>query len=110
MNQSVGAWDHLENLAWRDVLIIAAALILARLLVVATQWTLRRMAANSEPRRRLAILRIVPIARLLIRAAAVVVIVPFLVTPTVSNLLAVSAGTPYRRLIHADERWPAPLD
>jgi small conductance mechanosensitive channel len=92
MNQSPGAWDHLENLAWRDVLIIAAVLIVTRLLVVSVQWTLRRMAEDSQSRRRLVLLRMVPIARLLIRVAAVIVIVPFLVTPTISNLLAVSAG------------------
>src|SRR5260370_2553395 len=92
MNQHLSAWAHLERLAWRDVLIIAAVLILARLLIVLMRWTLRRAAENAEPHRRLAILRISPILRLLIRGAAIVVIVPLLVEPTVPNILALSAG------------------
>jgi len=79
MNQNLSAWGHLEKLAWRDVLIIAAVLILARLLILVVRWTLRRAAENAEPHRRLAILRISPILRLLIRGAAIVVIVPLLV-------------------------------
>ncbi len=92
MNDRLSAWEHLEKLAWRDVLIIAAVLILARLLILAMRWTLRRVAENAQPRRRLTILRISPILRLLIRAAAIVVIVPLLVEPTVPNILALSAG------------------
>ncbi len=92
MNQSLNAWGYLEKLAWHDVLIIAVVLILARLLILATRWTLTRMAENAQPHRRLTILRISPILRLLIRAAAIVVIVPLLVEPTVPNILALSAG------------------
>src|SRR5258708_39496827 len=91
MNQNLSAWGHLEKLAWRDVLIIAAVLILARLLILVVRWTLRRAAENAEPHRRLAILRISPILRLLIRGAAIVVIVPLLVEPTVPNGLALGA-------------------
>ena len=92
MNYSLSAWGHLEKLIWRDVLILAAVLFLARLLILAMQWTLRRAAETARPHRRLTILRIVPIARLLIRATAIVTIVPILVEPTVPNLLALSAG------------------
>ena len=79
MNHNLSAWGHLEKLAWRDVLIVVSVLFLARLLVLAMQWKLRRSAENAQPHRRLTILRIVPIARLLIRTAAIVVIVPLLV-------------------------------
>lgn len=82
----------MEKLAWRDVLIIAAVVILARLLIIAMRWILRRLAENGLRHRRLTILRISPILRLLISAAAVIVIVPFLVEPTVPNILALSAG------------------
>ncbi len=92
MNDSLSAWGHLEKLAWRDVLIIAAVLILARLLILAMRWTVRRMAANAQPHRRLIILRISPILRLLIRTAAVLVIVPMIVEPTVPNVLTLSVG------------------
>lgn len=92
MNYSLSAWRHLEKLIWLDVLIIAAILSLAQLLILAMQWKLRQAAETVRPHRRLTILRIVPIARLLIRAAAVVAIVPILVEPTVPNILALSAG------------------
>ena len=92
MNYSLSVWGPLEKLIWRDVLIIAAVLFLARLLILTMQWKLRQAAETARPHRRLIILRIVPIARLLIRAAAIVAIVPILVEPTVPNILALSAG------------------
>jgi small conductance mechanosensitive channel len=92
MNHSLSAWGHLEKLVWRDVLIIATVLFLARLLILAMQWALRHAAEKAQPHRRLTILRIVPMARLLIRAAAILVIVPLLVEPTLRNILALSAG------------------
>src|SRR5260370_40863155 len=92
MIQSLSAWGHLDNLVWLDVLIIATVLILSRLLILGMRSKLRRLAENAQPHRRLTILRISPILRLVIRAAAIVVIVPFLVEPTVPNILALSAG------------------
>ena len=92
MNYNLSGWGPLEKLIWRDVLIIAAVLLLARLLILAMQWTLRQAAETARPHRRLTILRIVPFARLLIRAAAILAIVPILVEPTVPNILALSAG------------------
>jgi len=92
MNQSLSAWGHLEKLVWRDVLIVVATLLLARLLILAMQRVLRRSAERARPHRRLSTLRMVPIARLLIRAAAIVAIVPILVEPTLPNILALSAG------------------
>ncbi len=92
MNYSLSAWGQLEKLVWSDVLIVAAVLFLARLLVLALQWQLRRAAEKARPHRRLTILRIVPIARLLIRAGAILAIVPLLVEPTLSNILTLSAG------------------
>src|SRR5258708_32837437 len=92
MNHSLSAWEHLEKLVWRDVLIVGAILLLTRLLVLAMQGQLRHAAEKARPHRRLTILRIVPIARLLIRAAAILIIVPLLVEPTLRNILALSAG------------------
>jgi small-conductance mechanosensitive channel len=92
MNHSLTAWEHLEKLVWRDVLVVVAVLLLTRLLILAMQWNLRRAAEKARPLRRLTILRIVPIARLLIRAAAILLIVPLLVEPTLRNIFALSAG------------------
>src|SRR5258708_20143326 len=92
MNHSLSAWEHLEKLVCHDVSILVAILLLTRLLVLAMQRQLRHAAEKARPHRRLTILRIVPIARLLIRAAAILIMVPLLVEPTLRNILALSAG------------------
>src|SRR5271165_6020731 len=92
MNHSLGAWEHLEKLAWRDLLIIAGVFILARLVILTMRRILLRVAENAAPRRRLTILRISPILDLMIRAAAIVLIVPILVEPTVPNVLTLAGG------------------
>lgn len=92
MNPGLSAWEHLEKLAWRDVLVVMAVLLMTRLLVLAMQWQLRRAAEKVRPHWRLIILRAVPIARLFIRAAAILIIVPLLVEPTLRNIFALSAG------------------
>jgi len=92
MDHRFTAWEQLEKLVWRDVLIIAAILLLARLLILAMQWQLRHLAEKAQPRRRLTILRMVPIVRLLIRSAAILLIVPVLIEPSIHNILALSAG------------------
>jgi small-conductance mechanosensitive channel len=92
MIQNIVAWEHLENLSWRDVLIVLAVVVLARLLILGVQWQLRRMAENASPAQRLTILRIVPLVRLLVRVLAVLVIVPLLVEPTFRNVLVLGAS------------------
>ncbi len=44
MDQNLIGWEYLEKLVWRDVLIVAAVLILTRLLILGMQWQLRRLA------------------------------------------------------------------
>jgi small-conductance mechanosensitive channel len=92
MSQDIVAWEHLENLVWRDVFIVLVILVLARLLIVGVQWQLRRLAESASPSQRLTILRAVPLARLLIRSAAVLVIVPLLIEPTFRNILVLGAS------------------
>ncbi len=48
MNYSLSVWGPLEKLIWRDVLIIAAVLFLARLVILAMQWKLRRAAETAR--------------------------------------------------------------
>jgi len=92
MNVSLNIWEHFETLVWRDVLLVAAVMLLARVLILGMQSLLRHAAEQARPHRRLTILRLVPMARLLIRAAAIVVIVPLLLEPNVPNILALTAG------------------
>lgn len=92
MNESLSAWQHLEKLVWKDVLLVIAILVVTRWVVLFVQWALRRAAERVPPRHRLTLLRIVPIARLLIRLAAIVLIVPILVEPTFRNVITLVAG------------------
>src|SRR5258708_27056302 len=92
MNGSLTAWEHLEKLLWKDVLIVIAILFVARLLVLLVQRILRDAAQRVSPHRRLAVLRIVPIARLAVRFAVVALIVPILVEPTFRNIITLAAG------------------
>ncbi len=92
MNERLSAWEHLEKLVWKDVLLVIAILVATRLLALLVQWALRRAAQRVSPHHRLTLLRIVPIARLLIRLAAIVLIVPILVEPTFRNVITLAAG------------------
>ena len=92
MNENVSAWGLLRKLAWQDVCLSLAILLLTALLLFIIKVTLRRLAEKVSPHRRLAILRVVPIVRLLIKIAAVAVIVPILVEPSVRNVVTLIAG------------------
>ena len=92
MGKSLSAWEHLEQLVWKDVLLVIAILFATHLLVLFVQWVLRRAAERVSPHRRLTLLRIVPIARLLIRLVAIGLIVPILVEPTFRNVVTLIAA------------------
>src|SRR5258708_2113747 len=92
MTEHLSAWEHLEKLLWKDVLIVFALLVAAKLLILLVQWVLRNAAEKASPHRRLTILRFVPIARLVVRIAAVALIVPVLVEPTVRNVVTLMAS------------------
>lgn len=92
MNDSLNVWGLLRKLTWEDVLFVLAVLLLARLLEFSVKWVLRHTAEKVPPRLRLTILRMAPIARLLIGFGAVVVIVPILIEPTFQNIVALVAS------------------
>ena len=92
MNSNLSAWQQVEQLVWTDVLLVIAALLGSQLAVLFVRGVLRNAAQRVSPNRRLTILRIVPLARLLIRIAAIVVIIPILVEPTFRNVIALTAG------------------
>jgi len=54
--------------------------------------SLRRVAESAPSHRRLLILRIAPIARLLIWIAGIIIIVPLLVEPTFEDIVALVAA------------------
>ena len=92
MNQTFNAWSVLRNLFWQDAILVAAVLVLARLMAFVTRRLLLRVAETVPPRLRLSVLRTIPIIRLLVGIGAVMVIVPILVEPTFRNIVTLVAS------------------
>ena len=92
MSHSLEASSILRKLSWRDALLVLGVLVLSRLATFVLHWLIYRLAEKSPPRLRLSILRILPVAHLLIGVAAVGVIVPILVEPTFRNVATLVAG------------------
>lgn len=92
MNDHPDALGLLRKLTWQDALLVLAVLVLSQVLVSLLQWMLRHMAEKALPHLRLRVLRVVPIARLLIRIGAVVLVVSILVEPTFRNVAGLLAS------------------
>jgi len=92
MSKSLAAWSFLKKMSWQDALLVLGVLVLARIATFILHWLTYRLAEKAPPRLRLSILRILPVAHLLIGIAAVVVIVPILVEPTFRNVATLLAG------------------
>jgi small-conductance mechanosensitive channel len=81
----------LRELSWGHILVIAAVLLFCRLLVLAVRRVVRHIAESAPSHRRLLILRVAPVARLLIWIAGIVIIVPILVEPSFEDIVALLA-------------------
>jgi small conductance mechanosensitive channel len=92
MNDHPEAWGLLRKLTWDDALLAVAVLVAAQVLVSVIQWVLRHLAEKASPHLRLGILRTVPIARLLVRIGAIVLVVSILVEPTFRNVAGLLAS------------------
>ncbi len=92
MQTDLATWARLERLTWQHVALALTVLIAANLVSVLLRGLLRRIAERASAQRRLSILRTLPTVRLLIGAAALIVVVPIFVEPTFRNALAVLAS------------------
>ena len=92
MNEITGNLKILRNLDSFDFALVAGVLILAWLLALAVRWVLRYSAEGAAARLRLPILRLIPIVRLCIAIAALVIVVPILVEPSLQNVVAIVAS------------------
>ena len=81
----------LRELTWSHVLVVLLVLITSGLLVLTMRWIVRRVAESAPSHRPLMILRIAPVARLLIWITGLAIIVPLLVEPTFENVVALAA-------------------
>ena len=91
MNEAGQHLGFLRDLTWSNILVVLAVLISCRLLVMAVRWIVRRAAESAPSHRRLLILRMAPIARLLIWIAGIAIIVPLLIEPTFEKIVALVA-------------------
>src|SRR5712691_6266155 len=82
----------LRELTWSHAFVVAAVLIGCWLLILTVRAIVRRVAEGAPSHRRLLILRIAPIARLLIWIAGIVIIVPLLVEPKFEDIVALVAA------------------
>ena len=92
MNQRIDAWSLLEKLFWQDLLLVLGVIVLAKLISFVIRRMILRFAEKGSPRRRLLILRFIPLARLLIGLGAAAVIVPIVAEPTIRNVVTLFAG------------------
>jgi len=92
MSEDAGSLGILRNLESSDLVLVVSAVVLAWLLASAVRWVLGTVAERSPPRLRLMILRVIPLLRLGVGIAALVVIVPILVEPTFQNVVAIVAS------------------
>ena len=92
MNEGTGTLGFLRKLDSSDVLLIIAIVVVAWLAAAAVRWVLNRAAENAPYRLRLLILRVVPLARLVIGIGALIVIVPIVVEPSFQNVVALLAS------------------
>jgi small conductance mechanosensitive channel len=82
----------MQELRSEHVLAILAVSLFALLFLFLARSALWHVAERMPPRMRMPILRMVPIVRLLIGIAAIAIIIPILVEPTVENVIAMVAA------------------
>lgn len=91
MNQAASQLGFLKALTWGHVALVVAVLVGSGLLVQLVRHVARRAAESAPSHRRLLILRVTPIARLLIGLAGLIIIIPLLVEPTFEDIVALLA-------------------
>ncbi len=92
MNVDAVTWGYLDQFTWQHVALALIVLVVARLLAFVLRGVLRRVAEGAQPHLRLLILRAIPITRLLIGVAALIVVVPIFFEPTFANAIALVAS------------------
>lgn len=91
MNDGARQLGVLRELTWDRVLLVFAVLVGCYTLIEFVRRLVRRVAESAPSHRRLLILRLAPIARLLITIASIAIVVPILVEPTFGDIVALMA-------------------
>jgi small-conductance mechanosensitive channel len=91
MDESVRQLGDLRELTWSHVLFVLAIVVGCRLLIGIVRWCVHRAAESAPSHWRLSILRMAPLATLLIAIAGIAIIIPILVEPTFDDIVALIA-------------------
>ena len=92
MRRDLANWEFLAQVTWRHVFLALTVLVAAAVLSFVLRRGLRRLAEEASPHLRLSILRAMPVTRLLVALAALVIITSLFVLPTVANTVALLAS------------------
>jgi small conductance mechanosensitive channel len=91
MNEAGHNLGFLRELTWGHILLVIVVLVGCRLLVLTIRRMVRSAAESAPSHRRLLILRVAPVARLLIWIAGIAIIVPILIEPSFEDVVALVA-------------------
>ena len=92
MDQADNRLGFLRDLSWNDMLLVLVVLVTSSLLVGLVRRIVRWAAEGAPSHQRLLILRAAPIARLLIGLSSLAIIIPILVEPTFTDIVALLAA------------------
>lgn len=92
MSENINHLNFLRHLDSSEALLLVGVLVGGWLLARMVRRVLRYWAAKSQPHLRLHILRVIPLARLLVGVATVVWVVRIIIEPSFQNVLALGAS------------------
>jgi small conductance mechanosensitive channel len=92
MNDIHNALGFLRELAWEDLALVVAVIVVSRLVVIAAREAVKRVAEKAPAGRRLAILGWSPKIRLLIDVATILIVLSIVADLTLNNTFALIAS------------------
>src|SRR5258708_37411378 len=93
MNPETNLPPILKHLSFENFLMIAAAVVAAKIVAEGIKTGFGRLAKNSHPRWRIRILSWMPVARLLVVLATMAFIMSLIIVPSWQNVVGLVAGT-----------------
>jgi small conductance mechanosensitive channel len=92
MNPETNLPPVLKHLTFENLLLIVAAVVVAKIVAASIKMGFGTLAKNSQPRWRIRILAWMPVARLLVVLATTAFIMSLIVVPTWQNVVGLAAG------------------
>src|SRR5260221_3470959 len=92
MDSSSDVLALVKEIEWPHVLLIALVLAGGRALSAGITWTFVRLERRAPSRWRMALMRFMPLTRLLVAVGAVILIIPLVIHPSAPSVLALLAS------------------